>query len=135
MSSGYYLDHDVFEKVKYDLLGRQIVVTNRHQWSSEDILKAYHGQGKVEYAFRNLKNPYHLAIRPQYHWTDQKIRVHFLICIIAYTLAIAVYTKARAIANYQHNIQQLMNDLSTIRLACIANKKSTEIKFQLEKIP
>jgi len=134
-SFNYYLDHNAFQEVKCDLLGRLIVVTNRHKWRSEDILKAYRGQGKVEYAFRNLKNPYHLAIRPQYHWTDQKIRVHFLICIIAYMLAIAVYTKARTMAGYRHNIQQLMHDLSTIRLVCIAKEKGTKVKFQLETIP
>jgi transposase len=134
-SFNYYLDNDAFETIKHELLGRQIVVTNRHQWSNEDILQAYRGQSKVEYAFRNLKNPYHLAIRPQYHWTDQKIRVHFLICIIAYMLSIAVYTKVRSQTNYQHNIQHLMNDLATIRLVCVAKKKSTKLKFQLEKIP
>jgi len=131
----YYVDNDAFDKLKNELLGRHIVVTNRHEWSSEDILKAYRGQSKVEYAFRTLKNPYHLAIRPQYHWTDQKIRVHFLICIIAYMLTIAVYSKVRSRTNYQSNIQKLMDDLSNIRLACIAKKTSTKVSYQLEQIP
>ena len=110
-------------------------VTNRHEWSSDEILQAYRGQCKVEYAFRNLKNPYHFAIRPQYHWTDQKIRAHFLICIIAYMLAVAVYTKVRNQTHYEHNIQHLMDELRSIRLTCIAQKKSTKVNFQLEKIP
>jgi transposase len=131
----YYVDSGAYELLKQELLGRQIIVTNRHEWASEDILKAYRGQCKVEYAFRTLKNPYHLAIRPQYHWTDQKIKVHFLICIIAYMLTVAVYTKARAQCNYKKNIQQLMDDLRGVRLACIAKKKSNKVNFQLEKVP
>jgi len=134
-SFNYYLDNDAFDLLKANILGRQIIVSNRHEWSSEDIVNAYRGQCKVEYAFRTLKNPYHLAIRPQYHWTDQKIRVHFLICIIAYMLTIAVYNKARTQANYKNNIQKLMDDLSTIRLACVSKKKSRKVSFQLEKIP
>ena len=47
-------------------------ISVRHKWNNAEILLAYRGQSKVEYVFRNLKNPYHMAIRPQYHWTDQK---------------------------------------------------------------
>lgn len=131
----YYIDYDAFRKLEKELLGRKIVVTNRHEWSSEEIILAYRGQSKVEYAFRNLKNPYHCAIRPQFHWTDQKIHAHFLICIIAYMLSVAVYTKVRAKTNYQSNIQSLMNDLGNIRLACVSKKKSTKVRFQIEDIP
>lgn len=41
--------------------------------------KAYYGQSMIEHAF---KNHYHIALRPQYHWTDQKIEVHFFICVL-----------------------------------------------------
>ena len=118
-----------------EILGRRILVTNRHGWSTEDIILAYRGQAKVEYAFRNLKNPYHCAVRPQFHWTDQKIRVHFLICVIAYMLSVAVYTKVRTQTKYPSNIQKLMDDLGNIRLACVAKKKSTKVKFQIEHMP
>ena len=84
-----------FEKLKEEILGRRILVTNRHEWSNEEIIVAYSGQSKVEYVFKNLKNSYQLAIRPQYHWTDQKIESHILMCIIGYLLTIAAYTKTR----------------------------------------
>lgn len=134
-SFNYYIDNNAFDLLKKELLGKQIIISNRHEWSDEEIIKTYRGQSKVEYAFRTLKNPYHLAIRPQYHWTDQKIRVHFFICIIAYMLTIVVYNKACNKANYRNNIQKLMDDLSSIRLACIAKKRGTKVNFQLEKIP
>lgn len=131
----YYIDTVAFEKLKNEILGRQIIVTNRHDWGNEEILLAYRGQSKVEYAFRNLKNPYHMAVRPQYHWTDQKIEAHFLICIIGYLLSIAVYTKARQQAAYKRNVAHLMDELNSIRLTCIAKKKSNQLKYQLETIP
>ena len=120
----YYLDDSAFEQLKNEILGRQIVVTNRHEWSNEKILLTYRGQFNVENAFRNLKNPHHLAIRPQYHWTDQKIEVHFLICIISYLLTVTTYSKVKKEVEYRGGINRLMEDLKTIRLTCIAKKKS-----------
>jgi transposase len=128
----YSIDEDSFTTLKNEVLGRQIVVTNRHDWSNEEILLAYRGQSKVEYAFRTLKNPYHMAIRPQYHWTDQKIEAHFLMCIIGYLLSVYTYEKVKKF--YKKNIGSFLNDLRSIRLTCIA-KNSKKINYQLEKIP
>jgi len=135
LSFTYFIDGDAFYELKKNILGRQIVVTNRHNWTHEEILLAYRGQSKVEYAFRNLKNPNHLAIRPQYHWTDQKIEAHFMICMIGYLLTIVVYCKAKQKASYKRNVGHLMDDLRSIRLACTLKKKGKKVKYQLEKIP
>ena len=135
LSFTYYIDHQAFEKLQTEVLGRKILVTNRHEWSSEEIILAYRGQTKVEYAFRTIKNPYHLAVRPQYHWTDQKIKVHFLICIIGYLLTMVVYMKAKEEAEYSKNINRFMEDLKQIRLTCRVKKKSRKVKYQLETIP
>jgi len=133
-SYNYYIDEKAFEKLKEEALGRRILVTNRHEWSNEEIILAYRGQSKVEYVFKNLKNPYHLAIRPQYHWTDQKIEAHILMCIIGYLLTVAAYTKARRARAYKKNIDNFMEDLKGIRLACRIKKKGRNIKYQLEEI-
>lgn len=130
----YYIDFCSFNYLKENILGRKIVVTNRHDWSPEEILLAYRGQAKVEYAFRTIKNPNHLAVRPQYHWTDQKIEVHFFICIVGYLLAVAAYMKAKK-AGYQKNIHNLMEELNQIRVGYVTKKKSSKIRFQLEVLP
>ena len=131
----YYIDHDAFEKLQNNVLGRKILVTNRHDWSSEEIILAYRGQAKVEYSFRTIKNPHHLAVRPQYHWTDQKIKVHFLICVIGYLLTMTAYMEAKEKAGYEKCIDKFMEDLNQIRLSCQIKKKSRKVKYQLEKIP
>jgi transposase len=87
----YFIDAEAYTHLQEEILGRKILVTNQHEWSAEDIILAYRGQSKVEYAFRTLKNPMHLAVRPQFHWTGQKIATHFLICIIGYFLTTAAY--------------------------------------------
>jgi len=130
----YNLNQELFDKLKSEILGRQILVTNRHEWSNKEIILAYRGQAKVEYAFRNLKNPFHMAVRPQYHWTDQKIEVHILICIIGYLLSVAAYTKVKKNCNYKKNINAFMNDLKTIRLAVCTIEGKEKIKYQLEEM-
>lgn len=131
----YYIDNDSFDKLKREQLGRRILVTNRHNWSIKEILLAYNGQSNVENAFKNLKNPYHLAVRPQYHWTDQKIEVHLFICIISYILTIASYTKVKREIGYKRNVNNFIEDLKKIRLACIVKGKKSKVSFQLEEIP
>lgn len=133
-SYNYFIDEKAFEKLKEEVLGRRILVTNRHEWNNEEIILAYRGQSKVEYVFKNLKNPYHLAIRPQYHWTDQKIEAHILICMIGYLLTIAAYTKARRAKAYKKNSDNFMEDLRGIRLACRIKKKGRKVKYQMEEI-
>jgi transposase len=133
-SYNYFIDEKAFEKLKEEVLGHRILVTNRHEWNNEEIILAYRGQSKVEYVFKNLKNPYHLAIRPQYHWADQKIEAHILICMIGYLLTIAAYTKARRAKAYKKNLDNFMEDLRGIRLACRIKKKGRKVKYQLEEI-
>jgi transposase len=130
----YFIDQDAFQRLKDEILGRRILVTNRHDWKNEEIILAYRGQSKVEYAFRNVKNPYHCAIRPQYHWTDQKIEVHVFICIVGYLLTVAAYSKIRKQIEYKKNMSNFMEDLKQIRLARQI-KNAKEVNYRLEQLP
>jgi transposase len=120
-----------------DSLGFRIIMTDRHAWSSEAIIHAYYGQAFVEYAFKNLKNLYHLAIRPSFHWTDQKLIVHYFMCVLGYLLATLVYRTARLHCNYKKSIGSLFNTLNNIRLATILEpQKKGKIKtlYKLEEM-
>jgi len=100
-----------------DKLGFRMIMTNRHAWTSREIISAYYGQSKIEHAFRDLKNPYHLALKPQYHWTDQKIKVHYFICVIGYLLSSIIWREARLKAGYTGSLDGLLDMLNNIRLA------------------
>jgi transposase len=119
-------------------LGMRILMTDRHDWSTVDIIKAYYGQSMIEHTFKNLKNPYHLALRPQYHWTDQKIKVHFFICVLGYLLAAIVWREARIKAQFKGTLDTLLDTLNNIRLATILEDSKTrgsvKATYRLEKI-
>jgi transposase len=100
-------------------LGFRILMTDRHDWSSADIIKAFLGQSKVEQAFKNIKNPYHLALTPGFHWTDQKIRVHYFICVLGYQLAAIVWREARSKLGFTGTLDNLLDILNNIRLGIV----------------
>ena len=68
------------------LLGKTILFTDQASWSDAEIVRGYRGQHQVDSAFRCLKSPYHVSLRPQRHWTDQKIRVHVFYLVLALLL-------------------------------------------------
>lgn len=114
----FWIDKKEFDFVKDDKkFGRRILITNQHDWSTEEIIFAYWGQSKIECAFKTIKNPFHLALRPQYHWTDQKIEVHGFICLLALLLVMVASKKAKENAAFTGTINTLLEKLSAIRLA------------------
>jgi transposase len=113
----FWLDEEEMDFLKSQWLGRRILITNRHDWSNEEIILAYWGQSKVECIFKTIKNPFHLAVRPQYHWTDQKIEVHGFTCLVALLLVTVACKKAREKAGFKGSAHTLFEKLSAIRLA------------------
>jgi transposase len=130
----FWINRDQLNALKEQWLGRRILITNRHNWSTEEIILAYWGQAQVEYVFKNLKNPYHLALRPQYHWTDQKIEVHGLICFTAFLLSMVIYKHARGKANFKGEPHELLEKLSAIRLATFIESPSQKTKGRYKTI-
>jgi len=108
-----------------DKLGFRIIMTDRHHWSTVDIVKAYYGQSFVEHTFKNLKNPYHLALKPQFHWTDQKIIVHYFGCVLGYQLSAIVWRQAKLGTRFTGALDTLLDMLNNIRLGTILEESKT----------
>jgi transposase len=134
----YQFSREAFEALARDLLGRIVLITDRHDWSTAEIIHAYHGQAHVEAVFGHLKDPVHLALRPQFHWTDQKLHVHVFTCLLGYLLARTVFLHAqRANAPYA-SMESLLDALTRVRRATVARSASGKgrmrITTQLEDI-
>ena len=67
--------------------GKTILFTDHAEWSTAQIVATYRDGWHVEDTFRDRKQPSWLHWQPQFHWTDDKIRVHALVCVLAVTLA------------------------------------------------
>jgi len=137
----YFLDYRINQEQLLcveEKLGFRIIMTNRHAWTSQEIITAYYGQSKIEHAFKNMKNPYHLTLKPQYHWTDQKIKVHYFICVIGYLLSSIIWREAKLKAGYPGSLDNLLDMLNNIRLGTILeeSKKTGKPKatYKLEEM-
>jgi len=132
----YLIDQEKLNAIE-DKFGVRILMTDRHDWSTEEIIKTYHGQAFVEQAFKNLKNPYHLSVRPQFHWTDQKIKVHYFICVLGYLLATLLWKQAKEKINFTGTLDNFLDYLNNIRLGVMleSTEKSGRIKaiYKLEE--
>lgn len=74
---------EAWKSLQTTLLGKTILFTDRDDWQDEKIVRGYRAQSHVESAFRGMKDPHYLSFRPVHHWTDQKLRVHALYCVMA----------------------------------------------------
>ena len=68
---------------------------------------------------RNYKNPYHLAVTPEFHWTDHKIKVHYFVCVLGYLLSALVWREVRIEAGFKGTLDTLLDSLNNIRLATL----------------
>ena len=82
----YGFNQDAWEELQTTLLGKTILFTDNDDWTEARIVRAYRSSHRIEDAFREMKDPHHIALRPQYHWTDQKVRVHVFTCVLALML-------------------------------------------------
>lgn len=115
----YWIDEEALQRLYTEVFGKRIVVTNRHEWSTEEILLAYRGQSQVEAIFRQFKDNQHFAVRPQFHWTDHKIHVHTFICLLALLLARIVEHQARKSSSCPKSLPALLETLADVRLCMV----------------
>jgi transposase len=127
-------DEDKKDEIIHKYFGKKLTITDRSEWTTETILTTFREQDCIEKIFRSTKDNDHCAIRPQFHHTDQKIRVHIFCCLLGLTLATILHREAcgtglKVVAKFR-----LLDILKTIRRCWIADKNSTRISYVLEDL-
>src|SRR5437762_5653113 len=89
-------NHAAFQKLLNHRLGRTVLLTNRMDWTAEQVVAGYSGQQHVEQVFRDLKDGDWLGWGPMYHWTDSKIRVHAFYCMLGISLHQYIHKKSQS---------------------------------------
>jgi transposase len=57
--------------------GRNVIVTDNHDWTTQEIVGRCLDRSKIEKQFRASKSS-KVGVTPFFHWTDGKIRCHLL---------------------------------------------------------
>ena len=94
--------------------GKTLLFTDNDDWADAEIVRGYRAQHHVETGFRCMKDPYHICLRPQHHWTDQKIEVHVFCCVLALLLCSLLRRELHQ-QGIDRSIADLLEQLGNIR--------------------
>lgn len=92
------------------LFGKNMMVTDNSDWTTEDIVQASLDRWSVEDCFRASKDEDLVGVQPIRHFTDSKIRCHLFCCVAALTY-LRMLEKRLADAGVKRTAAEVMEDL------------------------
>lgn len=104
-----------YRRLTEEQFGLRVLMSDRDDLSTAELIAAYRGQSRAERSFREMKDPETCAIRPQYHWTDQKLKVHAFCCVVGYLLLKLLERRARQAGVPVRSPRALLRALQGIR--------------------
>jgi len=125
--------HLLFRKNYYRIdrwlekFGKNILVTDLADWSTDQIVQASLDRYMVEQAFRQSKDGDLVSLYPLRHWTDSKIRCHIFTCLVALTYLRLMEIRLRQ-AGLSISAATAMENLKKLHscLCWTASKRSAE---------
>jgi transposase len=98
-----------------ELFGKRILFSNKdiEEASTATIVAEYRSQEAIEGDFRQMKDPKVVSFSPMFHWTEQKIRVHVLYCVLALMVARLMVREANR-AGVHMSVRELLATLAGI---------------------
>jgi len=100
--------------------GYYAIQTSERNLTPKDILEAYHNLWKIEESFRIMKTT--LEVRPVFHWTEPRIKGHFVICFLAFLLERTLEFKLKK-AHLSVSPQQIRETLNSMSFAEVKIKQ------------
>jgi transposase len=110
----YVIDTQALHQIAETHLGKTILISNRKEWSDEQIIRAYRSQFLIEAVFKEMKDRTTGSWWPLNHWTDSKLGVHGLYCSMAQLLRSVMWRRVRR-AGVDISLQRLLSELDGIR--------------------
>jgi len=99
-----------------ELFGKRVLFTDKAKGvaSTAVIVADYRSQSEVEADFRQMKDPKVVSFSPMFHWSDHKIRVHVLYCVLALVVARLMVREADQ-AGMHLSVRELLATLADIQ--------------------
>jgi transposase len=120
----YRFLEEAWQELQGTRLGKTILFTDRADWTDAAVVRGYRNQHHVEWAFRDLKHVKHLSLRPQRHWTDQKIQVHVFYCVLALMLC-GLLRRELDRRGIKRSLPAVLEELGQIREVCVVYPAAT----------
>lgn len=96
-------------------LGRRVLCTDRHVWSTGRIVHAFRGQWNVEELFRRAKKGGVAPWGPSHQWADSSLRLHTFATVIGLVLVSLV----RQTLGSRNSARSVMRTLSEVQATLV----------------
>lgn len=109
------VDASLRHRLETTRLGRRVVCTDRHTWSTGRIVHAFRGQWNVEELFRRAKKGGVVPWGPSYQWADGSLRLHTFATVLGLTLV----SLAKAAMDTPASARAMLRSLAAIRATLV----------------
>ena len=111
----WHVDAALRRRLEKTRLGRRVLCTDQHLWSTGRIVYAFRGQWNVEELFRRAKKGGVVPWGPSHQWADGSIRLH----TFATVLGLMLVGLARIALGTEDSALAMMSDLAGIRATLV----------------
>jgi len=111
----FAIDEDARAELEEELFGKRILFSDKtiEEASTATIVAEYRSQEAVEGDFRQMKDVKVVSFSPMFHFTESKIRVHVLYCVLALMVARLMVREADQ-AGLHLSVRALLQSLAGI---------------------
>jgi len=111
----WHVDAALRRQMEKTRLGRRVLCTDHHLWSTGRIVQAFRGQWNVEELFRRAKKGGVVPWGPSHQWADGSIRLH----TFATVLGLMLVSLAKITLGTGDSALATMGDLAEIRATLV----------------
>jgi hypothetical protein len=123
----YSLDEEsILKDAMYD--GYYVIETNDLELSPKEIIVNYGMLWKIEESFRIMKST--MEVRPVFHWTEERIKGHFMVCFLSFLLErnLEFKLKEKNIDCSPERIKEALNSMNLVEADMEGNKFIMKVK-------
>jgi len=103
----WHVDGERRRRLERTRLGRRVMCTDRHAWSTGRIVHAFRGQWNVEELFRRAKKGGVVPWGPSHQWVDSSLRLHTFATVVGLMLVSLVRVALGTSKSARGMMQQL----------------------------
>jgi transposase len=111
----WHVDAALRRELETTRLGRRVLCTDRHDWSTGRIVYAFRGQWNVEEVFRRAKKGGVVPWGPSHQWADGSLRLH----TFATVLGLMLVSLAKLALASELSARRMMEELAQINATLV----------------
>lgn len=114
----WHVDAALRRELERTRLGKRVLCTDRHNWSTGRIVHAFRGQWNVEELFRRAKKGGVVPWGPSHQWADGSLRLH----TFATVLGLMLVSLAKIALGSEASARRMMEGLAEIKMTLVKTR-------------